>query len=127
MVEKTDFDVLTHLTCPLRYINGKYNRNADIMRHRDEIFTIFEKIIQKDIALEINTSGLDSNFGEYMPPLPLIKAYQNMGGKRITLASDAHVPQNIGKGFEKTAALLQDIGFDGYYIFRKRNPEYQPF
>ena len=127
MVENTDFDVLTHLTCPLRYINGKYNRNADIMQHKDEIFTILEKIIRKNIALEINTSGLDSNFGEYMPPLFLLEAYKNMGGKRITLASDAHVPQNIGKGFEKTASLLQDMGFDGYYIFRQRTPEFQSF
>ncbi len=127
MIERTSFDVLTHLTCPLRYINGKYQRNADIMHHREEIFTIFEQIIQKEIALEINTSGLDSNLGEYMPPLSLIQSYKKMGGKRITLASDAHIPQNIGKGFDKTAKLLQDIGFEGYYIFRQRTPELKPF
>ena len=127
MIEQTDFDVLTHLTCPLRYINGKYHRNADVMRHQKEIFTILEQIIQKNIALEINTSGLDTDFGEYMPPISLIESYKKMGGTRITLASDAHVPQNIGKGFDKTAALLQDIGFEGYYIFRQRTPEFKPF
>lgn len=127
MIEKTDFDVLTHLTCPLRYINGKYQRNADITCHQQEIFEIFEKIIHKGIALEINTSGLDSTFGEYMPPNFLIQSYKNMGGNRITLASDAHVPQNIGKGFDKTAALLQDIGFEGYYIFHGRTPEFKRF
>lgn len=127
MIEKTDFDVLTHLTCPLRYINGKYHRGADIMKHREEILTIFEQIIQKEISLEINTSGLDSNFGEYMPALPLIETYKKMGGNRITLASDAHIPQNIGKGFHQTGTLLQDIGFNGYYIFRQRKPEFKSF
>lgn len=127
MIEKTDFDVLTHLTCPLRYINGKYGRNADIMLHKNEIFSIFDQIIQKKIALEINTSGLESNFGEYMPALPLIEIYKKMGGQRITLASDAHIPQHIGKGFQKTTALLQDIGFEGYYIFRQRTPEFKSF
>lgn len=127
MVEKTDFDVLTHLTCPLRYINGKYHRNADIMRHRNEIFSIFEQIIQKDIALEINTSGFDGDFAKLMPDLSLIRSYKEMGGKRITLASDAHVPQNIGKGFAEAAAALQNIGFEGYCIFRQRNAEFKPF
>ena len=127
MVEKTDFDVLTHLTCPLRYINGKYHRNVDILRHRDEIFSIFEQIIQKDIALEINTSGFDGNFAKLMPDLALIQSYKKMGGKRITLASDAHIPQNIGKGFSETAAVLQDIGFDGYCVFRRRNAELKTF
>jgi len=127
MIEKTDFDVLTHLTCPLRYINGKYRRNADIMRHRDEIFTIFEQIIQKGIALEINTSGIGGDFNDYMPPLSLIQSYIGMGGKRITLASDAHVPQNIGNGFAKISAVLQDMGVDGHYVYRRRQAEFKPF
>lgn len=126
MIEKTDFDVLTHLTCPLRYINGKYHRNADIMRHRNEIFPIFEQIIQKDIALEVNTSGFDGDFAKLMPDLKLIQTYKEMGGKRITLASDAHIPPNIGKGFAETAAVLQNIGFDSYCIFRQRNVEFKP-
>ena len=127
MVEKTDFDVLTHLTCPLRYINGKYHRNADVLQHQKEIFEIFEQIIRKGIALEINTSGLNTPFGETMPPRFLIESYKNMGGERITLASDAHIPQNIGNGFAQASAMLQDIGFDGYCIFRNRKPEFQPF
>ncbi|MBE6665824.1 MAG: histidinol-phosphatase HisJ family protein [Ruminococcaceae bacterium] len=127
MIEKTDFDVLSHLTCPLRYINGKYHRNADILRHRDEILSIFEQIIQKEIALEINTSNFDGDFGKLMPDIRLLQTYKKMGGKRITLASDAHIPQNIGKGFAEITALLQDIGFDGYCIFRQRKAEYQPF
>ena len=127
MIEKTDFDVLTHLTCPLRYINGKYHRNVDILKYQKEISDIFERIIQKEIALEINTSGLNTPFGECMPNRFLIEHYKKMGGKRITLASDAHIPQNIGNGFAQAVAMLQDIGFDGYYIYRKRKPEFQSF
>ena len=29
MIETTDFDILAHLTCPLRYIKGKYNIDID--------------------------------------------------------------------------------------------------
>ena len=127
MIEKTDFDVLSHLTCPLRYINGKYRRNVDIMQYRKEIFDIFEQIIQKEIALEINTSGLNTAFGECMPNRLLVQSYKKMGGKRITLASDAHVPQNIGNGFSQATEMLQDMGFEGYCIFRQRKAEFKPF
>ena len=121
MIEKTDFDVLTHLTCPLRYINGKYKRNLDVHHFKKEILEIFEQIIRKDIPLEINTSGLGSFYSQYMPDVSLIRTYKNMGGKLITLASDAHVPQNVGNAFPATRSVLQDMGFDSHCVFRKRN------
>ena len=120
MIEKTDFDVLSHLTCPLRYINGKYGRNIEIRHFEKEILGIFDQIIRKDIPLEINTSGIGSFYSQYMPDVSLIRTYKNMGGKLITLASDAHVPQNVGNAFPVTRSVLQDIGFDGYCVFRKR-------
>ena len=120
MIEKTDFDVLSHLTCPLRYINGKYKRNIDVQIFRKEILDIFSQIVEKDIPLEINTSGVGSFYEQYMPDTALIRTYQDMGGKLITLASDAHVPQNVGNAFSSAKEMLQDIGFDSYCIFRKR-------
>lgn len=120
MIEKTDFDVLSHLTCPLRYINGKYQRALDPLIFKKEILAIFEEIIRKEIPLEINTSGMNSFYNRYMPDTDLIQTYKNMGGKLITLASDAHVPQNIGNAFRETSALLQDMGFESYCTFKKR-------
>ena len=120
MIEKTDFDVLSHLTCPLRYINGKYKRNIDVRCFEKEILPIFERIIQKDIPLEINTSGIGSFYNSYMPDTSLIRTYAKMGGKLITLASDAHVPQNIGNAFRETRDVLRESGFESYCIFRQR-------
>ena len=127
MIEKTDFDVLSHLTCPLRYINGKYKRNLSNTHFEKEILAIFDEIIRKDIPLEINTSGMNSFYNRYMPDTDLIRVYKKMGGKLITLASDAHVPENVGNAFCETADILQDIGFDSYCIFRKRKLRQQSF
>ena len=120
MIEKTDFDVLTHLTCPLRYVNGKYGRNIDILRFEKELCGIFRQIIEKDIPLEINTSGLGSFYGRYMPDPFLVDKYKKMGGRLVTVASDAHAPQSVGNAFAETKALLQDMGFGSYCIFRQR-------
>ncbi len=127
MIEKTDFDVLTHLTCPLRYINGKYKRNIEISHFEKETSEILDQIIRKDIPLEINTSGIGTFYGRYMPDVPLIRTYADMGGKLITLASDAHVSQNIGNAFPAARALLQDIGLDSYCVFRQRKLDIRGF
>lgn len=120
MIEKTDFDILTHLTCPLRYINGKYKRNADVLCFKKEIGDIFSMIIQKDIALEINTSGIGAAYGDYMPHETLLRMYAEMGGRLITFGSDAHMPQYIGNGFMEAQELLYKIGFREYCVFRQR-------
>ncbi len=124
MIEKTDFDVLTHLTCPLRYINGKYGRNIDIFRFEEEIREIFRMIIARDIALEINTSGLETSFDAYMPSVSLIKLYREVGGTLLTLGSDAHTPDRIGNAFSETKRLLRAIGFTTYSYYENRKAQF---
>ncbi len=127
MVAKTDFDVLTHINCPFRYINGKYGRNIDVLRFESDIREIFEMIIAKNIALEINTSGFSEDLQGLMPTPKLIEIYKNMGGKLLTLGSDAHASENIGKGFPQTKQMLMDMGFEGYCYYEKRTRNEIPF
>ena len=114
------FDIMAHLTCPLRYINGKYGLNVSSKKYEDKITAILEYIIKNDIAMEINTSGINTNFGTLMPENWIIKKFKEMGGYLITLGSDAHAPQNVLKGFDDTIKILKEYGFDGYYYYEKR-------
>ncbi|MGN0182020.1 MAG: histidinol-phosphatase HisJ family protein [Candidatus Ornithomonoglobus sp.] len=123
MAEKTDFDVLSHLTCPLRYINGKFSRGIDIDYFKNEINGILELIIKRNIALEVNTSGINTSFASFMPGADIIKSYYDMGGRLITIGSDAHVSSNIGSGLEEAAELLKSIGFRSYNYYEKRMPK----
>ena len=120
MVEKTDFDILTHINCPIRYINGKYKRNIDIMNFKNVISEIYELIISKNIVLEVNTSGFSESMEGLMPNKELLNLYKNMGGKLLSMGSDAHASENIGKGFDETKNMLMSMGFDGYCYFEKR-------
>ena len=40
LIERTNFDILAHLTCPLRYINGKYDIEIDC----NDLFKMLKKI-----------------------------------------------------------------------------------
>lgn len=127
MAEKTDFDVLTHLTCPLRYINGKYKRNVDLLLFKDEIYDILKTIIRRDISLEINTSGIGNFYGDFMPDEKIFRMYADIGGSLITFGSDAHTSPYIGNAFDEAQALLSSLGLHEYCVFRKRQQQVYRF
>lgn len=122
MAEKNDYDILTHLTCPLRYINGKYHRGVDVHRYDQQISAVLETLIRREKSLEINASGIHSFYGEWMPSPDILKRYYDMGGRMITLASDAHAADRIANGFSETLEMLKEIGFREYCYYEQRKP-----
>ena len=119
---RCDMDVLTHLTCPLRYIVGKYKLVVDMTEFEAEIDEILSLAIEKHYALEINTSGIGSFYGEYMPYESILRKYRQKGGYLITLASDAHTADRVGNGFAEAAEMLKSIGFTNAYYYKQRLP-----
>ena len=117
-----DVDVITHLTFPFRYINGRNNIGLDISLFYKEIDEILDGIIQTDKALEVNTSGKAEKWNEFMPNADILKRYFKMGGRNILLGSDAHKKENIAVGFLDALSMLKEIGFThgSYYVKRKR-------
>ena len=122
LVTITDMDVLTHLTYPLRYINGKYGRHVDEMRYRDRIVAVLQKIIERGIALEINTASVDRMICDFTPSANMLSLYRSLGGVRVTLGSDAHVPERIALAFDRAKDMLRTLGFTEYYYYKDRQP-----
>ncbi len=127
MILETDIDILTHLTCPLRYINGKFKRGIDIWSFESKIRTILTEVIARNISLEINTSGYATDSPYFMPESDILTLYYEMGGRRISVGSDGHVSRNVAVGFKEAEKTLKDIGFDGYYIYKNRQPVFIGF
>ena len=119
MLEFADFDILAHLTCPLRYINGKYHTGIDVSAYQDKIDQILKTIIRKGIALEVNTSSLEV-LGDFMPDREILKRYYDMGGYLITLGSDAHVSANASAHFAEAIQVVKEIGFRHIYYYKQR-------
>lgn len=123
-IDLFDFDILAHIHGPVRYITGKYNIPSNIMLFEDKIRGVLEKIIKKNAALEINTIYLTDKDGKYNFSLDKILCiYKELGGKMVTLGSDAHHKRYIGNNFAKAISLLKSCGFDSYYYFENRKPK----
>jgi histidinol-phosphatase (PHP family) len=78
------FDVMAHLDFLKKAMPDYSHEKA--LRY---IIPILRLMIERDVGLEINVKGL-KNFGEPFPSYDVIDAYRNMGGRKISVGSDAH-------------------------------------
>ena len=108
---KSPFTTLGHITYMHRYVTVA-KRTMDFAPHHEKIRALYELIIKRDIALELNVSTLAKGLGISMPTLELLKTYRDAGGRLITVGSDAHAPEMLGKAIRKGYALLEAAGFD---------------
>ena len=118
--KNNDYDVLAHLTYPFRYINCRDNANYDMFEFKSEFEEILNTLIKRDKALELNTSMSYTDF--FMPNEEILLLYKKLGGKLITIGSDAHTANNVATGFDKAINLLKKCGFDTYYYYKNRKP-----
>lgn len=119
-VETGDFDVLSHLTYPFRYVNLKYKVDCDETIVDEEIVKILKLLIKRKKALELNTSTSDLDY--FVPNERILKIYKNLGGKLITIGADTHLTKDVTKGLKEGEELLKKCGFNEYYYYELRKP-----
>lgn len=122
MCEWGNFDVLGHLTYPLRYIVERSDVQIDMKRYDDIIREIFCTLIHNDKGIEINTSGLRQPIGKTLPELEYVKLYHDLGGEILTIGSDAHKKADIGAGINEGIRIAAEAGFEFLTCYRRRTP-----
>ncbi len=120
------FDSLAHLDYPLRYITANTGLNIDLRHFYEKTDEILKTLAKNDKALEINTSGLRQVIGRTLPDMNIIKRFRELGGKYITLGSDAHRWGDISSGIEEGLDMLHECGYTHFTVFEKREPKLLP-
>ena len=125
----SDFDALGHLDYVKRYCIKTYGAENGCLNYTDfsGLFDeIFIFLIEHDLALEINSGVYRAGLTEPNPGIDLIKRYKSLGGKMITLGSDAHENRHVGLEFNRVSSILTDIGFNSYLVYKDRRPYEYP-
>ncbi len=120
MVSQSDMDVLGHVDYFARYASFRGLPSYNPEDYAEQIKSILSTIIEREIALEINTSGWRAPANHCFPKPEIIKQYYDIGGRLLSIGSDAHKEKDIGRDIDRAAMLAKDIGFKEYHIFRKR-------
>jgi len=113
------FDVVSHLDLPKKFGHKPTNDILEIAK------PTLERIASTGMAIEINTSGLDRPIGEIYPSMPLLKLCRKMSIP-ITFGSDAHLPGDVGRHFDKALAAATAAGYTHSLRFCKRQSELVP-
>ena len=124
MCRTNSFDVLGHLTYCLRYMKQRHGIEPDISRFDGIIADSFRTLAQNGKGIEINTSGLRQGFGETFPNLKYTKLFREMGGEIISVGSDAHTAEDIGKNVRDGIEIAKAAGFTRIAYFKKRQPQF---
>ena len=119
------FDVLGHLDIVKRY-GVPYYGPFDPSCYADQIDAILRACVDTGTGLEINTSGLRGPPRETFPSLPVLQRYHALGGRVLTVGSDAHVAADLARDIPHALSLAKAAGFEAVTLFVERQPDGLP-
>jgi histidinol-phosphatase (PHP family) len=117
MLDWDFFDIVCHLDLVKKHAPG--SRRCPVEAYD----RIVSRIRQRDLTVELNTSGWDHVPGEPYPAMAIL-AKLSAAGVGVTLGSDAHHPDQIGRHYGRALALLRSVGYTHLVSFdlRRRTP-----
>lgn len=115
MVENMDLDIICHLD-----VTKKFGRRpgAGVQKKFNALLTA---VREKNLSVELNTSGADHAAGEFYPAPDLVKTCREKN-IRMTLGSDAHAPEQVARHFSHAISLLKAAGLKSISGFHRRVP-----
>ena len=120
LVSFEGISTVAHITYMYRYMKLD-GVDFDFRPYYGDFREIFKKIVEKGLALELNTSVL-IKAGIMMPDAEILKIYRDCGGELITVGSDSHRASDAGMNVTEGYKLLADVGFKYVTTFKDRNP-----
>jgi histidinol-phosphatase (PHP family) len=99
-IEFGGFDGIAHIDFPRRYFPEKYEPDGLLS-------TVLKNLVNKGIALEINSEPIHHGDTEVHPSNMICEVYVKLGGRKVTIGSDAHRCSRIGQDFEMVLKTIQ--------------------
>jgi histidinol-phosphatase (PHP family) len=116
------FDILAHPD--LVKVWGKARPAPD----RDPRFyyePAVEAIAESGVTVELSTAGLRKPVGELYPG-PALAEMCFDAGAQFALSSDAHLPEQVGFGYDRAVEFLDDLGVSEIAVFEGRERRMEP-
>ncbi|HEV2712910.1 MAG TPA: histidinol-phosphatase [Gaiellaceae bacterium] len=114
--------------------NAAHSGLFDVLAHPDlvkmhggEIAWAWDDVVAglDGVCLEVSSSGLHKPHGKLYPNGDLLAAARRRDVP-ITLASDAHEPQNVGRDVDRAIEHARAAGYDTITVFEGRNARQEP-
>jgi histidinol-phosphatase (PHP family) len=111
------FDTVGHIDVVKRYLWPHVT--PDQLADAPELYEpILHALVESGTALEVNTSGLRHSVQETYPSAAIVARFRELGGRRITVGSDAHRAHQFAVGLRDGYAYAASAGFDALTMGR---------
>ncbi|MCI8869830.1 MAG: PHP domain-containing protein [Lawsonibacter sp.] len=114
------YDVLGHVLYPLRYMAGVPGGPSGLEGCRERLRAVLAAAVRAGRGIEVNTYR-GRTLEEWRPVLEL---YRECGGEIVTLGSDAHAAEDVGRGIARAQELLKEAGFRYQAVYSRRTPQF---
>lgn len=105
------FDTLGHLDQCKRWLLPWFPTAA--FAAAPELYEpLLAALVESGTALEVNSSGLRYPERETYPAAWVVERFHELGGRRVTVGSDAHMPHSFAFGIEQACEIVAAAGFD---------------
>jgi histidinol-phosphatase (PHP family) len=116
------FDVIGHLDLLHRYASPTQARRARVNSYED-VETILQDLVRQKLYLELNLKGLQPQTGEPVPNQHVIFRFFRMGGRYLSIGSDAHAVHELTEEVNKVQIWLRECaGYDFVLPFQETLP-----
>lgn len=116
--EVDSLNSIGHFDLPKRY-HMRF-RDFSVENNIEQIKEIFKVMIDRDIALEINTGGFKYGLTSPNPSIDFVLLYKSLGGELFTIGSDSHSLDQLGKDLQKGFQILSEVGIKKIATFKNQ-------
>lgn len=111
------YDIIGHLGYISRYAPYE-NPSLFQPQYFEKLDTFLKKVIAKDKTIEINTHIRDNPL-KFLPEVPILNRYYELGGRKITFSSDAHRLHEVGSRYDLVVETTKSIGFKHWTVYKQ--------
>ncbi len=115
------FDAMGHIDFVKRYL-APHVTAADLATAPELYEPILAALVASGTSLEVNTSGLRQAAAELYPGPAIVARYRELGGRAVSVGSDAHRPEAFAWALDDGYAAAAAAGFDALTFRRGGAP-----
>lgn len=118
-----DYSVLGHLDLFYRY--RPYIREVQYSAYAKYVDELLRIVISKGKGIELNLAGRYSyGMSGFNPSTAILARYKELGGRILTIGSDAHRVSNIALMYDDAIYELRKLGYNEVCTFERMNPKF---
>ncbi len=121
LAEEGEYDVLAHMDIVRRAAYRRYGlRELDLRPHEARVRRVLRVVAERGKGIEVNAAYVRKGIGDPGPSVQVLRWFREEGGRIVTLGSDAHRPEDVGRGLDRALEMVREAGFGRIAMFERR-------